>query len=353
MTSELEQGAANCVVDCAEVRKGQYVIIVNEDGAVDRDVSDAIAGAAERQGAKVSTVWAAPIPKDQPENIPGTVLEAYREADVLFAHYPSLQREALHAHFPSELRVRVPNRAPRTALLSSDWARFPYGLQRAISHALDARMAPGVRWRITSPTGTDISGTFAASDSVVSTAYFSVNDDNERARRNFPGGVHSPHASDRVKGAIVVDYLDHHPDVGNRVGQQRVVLQIDDNAVAGLSGDPVAAAVRADMEKRTDGYLDSWHGGVNPRTFAVVPRLPNARGWFGYAHCSPQVLHFHWGRSHAHINVGIDAPTVWIGDRAIYRDGRLLDPEDAAVDEAMARLGLDWRTISAAPMPSL
>ena len=79
-----------------------------------------------------------------PDDIPPAVLDAYSRADALFAHYPSLKREALHPRFPGEARVRVPNRARTVfAHVLGVGPAFPYSVQRALATTLDAVSTPG------------------------------------------------------------------------------------------------------------------------------------------------------------------------------------------------------------------
>ena len=116
MSSALEAGAANCVIDCAGVSKETRLFVLSQTGAVDQVVAAAIGAAGRDTGAEVEEIWVDPIPKDKPDAIPDAALRAYGEGDIVISHFPSLTREALHPHFPGETRVRVPNRA-RTCLL--------------------------------------------------------------------------------------------------------------------------------------------------------------------------------------------------------------------------------------------
>src|SRR3546814_14596792 len=93
MTSDLEQCAWNCAVGCAEAAPGRSVYIVSERDAVEPGVVDALANAASTAGAEVQLLWSDPIPKDDSDNIPEAVLAAYRDADIIVAHFPSLKRE--------------------------------------------------------------------------------------------------------------------------------------------------------------------------------------------------------------------------------------------------------------------
>ncbi len=120
MTEDFEAGIRNCVATCASVEPGQTVYIVTEEKAADPPVVEALAASARDRGGDVHVVSGPVIPKDRSDDIPPAVLDAYDRADVLFAHYPSLKREALHPRFPGETRVRVPNRARTVSLMSSE-----------------------------------------------------------------------------------------------------------------------------------------------------------------------------------------------------------------------------------------
>lgn len=347
MAGDLAAGAYNCVVECARIGEGDHVFIVNERGAVDQAVTEAIGAVARELGAEVVSIWGDPIPKDRADDIPATVLGAYRDGDIVISHYPSLNREALHPHFPGEKRPRIPNRARTEDLLATGWARFPYRLQLAIAGTLDDLMAPGKPWHITSANGTDVRGEFGANDSTVAQAYFVDQDDGGRARRNFPGGVHSPKLSVGTEGVVVADYIDNVAD-GARATPLRIELK--DNRCVAMDGGDAEGAMRAQLAE-TDGYLDSWHAGVNPKTVVPYGRAGNPKQWFSYAHCSPMIVHFHQGRSHAPVNVACFGHTITIDGRTIYQDGRLAILDDARVLEAIAAVGAAPSLLDNDPIP--
>ena len=351
MTDDLQAGAVNCVTDCGGIRAGQSLYVVSQRGAVEEAVVAAIAAAGELAGGRVTLVWDDPIPKDSPDAIPPAVLAAYRDADVLVSHYPSLKRESLVPHFGGETRVRVPNRARTAAMLASDWARFPYGLQRAIAGRLDALMSPGKDWRITSPAGTDVSGTFGEAGGKVGAAFFVDAGEEGRARRNFPGGVHSPRTCAAMEGVIVCDYLDN---VAMAPDDPPLEIGLAGGAVRSVRGGDAAGGARAAVEA-SDGFIDSWHAGVHPRTLVPVARRDNARSWFSYSHCSPEILHFHLGRSYDTTNVAVFGQTLDVAGTVLYRDGRLMTGADDVIAEAVARAGipagmLETRAVAAWPV---
>lgn len=335
MNKLLEAGAENCVVRCAGARRGTRLSIVSERGAVDEAVVAAIGAAAHEAGAEVREVWGERIPKARPDDVPAEVLSAYREADVIISHYPSLKREVLFEHFGNETRIRVPNRARTEALLSSEWGCFPYDMQRMIATRLDEMMAAGLKWRVTSDRGTDLRGTFAGSGGEVGAAFF-VDTEEGRARRNFPGGVHSPRNCTDVRGVLVVDYAD---GIQVHESDEPLRLELKDGRVVAATGGDAAGAARAAI-MATDRWIDSWHAGVHPRTEVPLRRGDNEKEWFSYSHCSPDVIHFHLGRTHATTNLACFGHTLVVESSVLYQDGHLRIYEDSAVAREIVRRNL-------------
>ena len=334
MDQPIQQGAKNCVVDCARVRKGQHVYIVNEIGAVEKEVSLVIQEIVEREEAKSIVMWEEAIAKGSSE-VPQPVLEAFTKGDVVISHFPSLKREALHSYIQGDTRSRATNRAMSVALLQSEWARFPYDLQLAIIETIDDILAQGKQWRITSPNGTDVTGKCGTSSSTVAQAYFTRGEDDSRASRNFPGGVHTPLVSAETQGVIVVDHANVR---GGFRPREPVRIELKDGRVTGIRGGDDAGTIIRELEK-TDGYLDSWHAGTNPKTITPVKKDEHPASWWTYAHCSPMVLHFHLGRSHAPVNVATFNQTVSVDGRNIYKDGTLAILDDTRIQKAANKLG--------------
>jgi hypothetical protein len=325
----LEEGAQNCAVDCARVKRGNQVYIVNETGTVDEKVSDVIEEIVKRESARAIVVWETPIAKGSSE-IPRRVLEAYTEGEVVISHFPSLKREALYPYVQGDTRPRATNRAVSVNLLQSEWARFPYGLQAIIIKTIDDILAQGKDWHITSPNGTDVKGRVGTSTSRVAQAYFTRGEDDSRASRNFPGGVHTPLVSAETRGVIVVD----HANVRGGFRPTRPIrIELKEGKVVEIQGGDDAGTIIKELEK-TDGYLDSWHAGTNPKTITPATRGENPTSWWTYVHCSPMVLHFHLGRTHAPVNVASFNQTVTIDGRKIYDQGKLAVLDELEIQKA-------------------
>lgn len=224
--------------------------------------------------------------------------------------------------------IRSGNAARTGALMGSEWARFPFGIEQAIIDRLDEIMAHAQSWRIATPGGTDIRGEFAGTGSVIAGAYFEKDDADTRFSRSFPGGVHTPFNSVKVEGVIMVEHLSGLAVKGNALAVERPFrVEIKDNRIASIQGeDPGAETLRREIEERKAGvydFMDSWHAGTNPKTTVPYERKKEPRLWWNYAHWSPLSLHFHLGRTVNPITLCCFNETVWVDGRKIYDEGKL------------------------------
>ena len=148
-----------------------------------------------------------------------------------------------------------------------------------------------------------------------------------RARRNFPGGVHSPVVAVATEGVIVADHI-----AGFGGMTESVRLELKEGRVVSLEGgDPQMH----ESLNHTDGFIDSWHAGVNPKTIVPVARTENPVQWYSYSHCSPAIVHFHVGRTHDPVDVACFDQTIEIDGRTVYDSGRLTIWDEPEVDGAV------------------
>jgi len=327
MSREIQEGATNCVVECAQAKKGQSILVLNEEGGVDNEVSEALASAAEKYGADVRVVWGETIPKTS-SRVPESVIEALLASDVAIVTYPSLRREILHPHLKQKQVMRSGNAARTAALMASEWARFPYSLEQMIINKLDEIMEGAKSWSVTTPKGTDIRGRFQGKESVVAGAYFERDDGNTRFSRSFPGGVHTPFNSVNMEGVVVAEHLSGLAASGNAVTvEQPFRVEIKNNRTVAIGGEDEGARIlKREIEERAEGayqWVDSWHAGTNPKTVVPWDQKREPRVWWNYAHWSPLALHFHLGRTVTPISLCCFQPTVQVDGRKIYENGRL------------------------------
>ena len=185
------------------------------------------------------------------------------------------------------------------------------------------------------PNGTDVRGGFGDPNSTVAQAYF-VQEEDGRARRNFPGGVHSPVMAVATEGVIVAD---HVAKFGSMDSDDPLVLELKDGRVVSARGggadERMLKAINA-----TDGYIDSWHAGINPKTIVPIQRTSNPVEWYTYAHCSPVMIHFHVGRSHDPVDVACFHHTVTIDGYRLYDEGQITIWDHPEVDAAVRQCNM-------------
>ncbi len=351
MKPEILEGARNCVVNCARVRKDNEVLVLNQAGSVDAQVSDALAQVAAENGAQVHVLWGESIPKSSDE-LPKTLIGALVSTDVAIVTYPSLRREILHPHLKDKEVIRSGNAARTVELMASEWARFPFSLEQAIIDKLDVIMARGRLWRITTPQGTDVKGEFAGKNSVIAGAYFERDEGDTRFSRAFPGGVHTPFNSVNIEGVIVIEHLS-----GLSVRENAVAvgspfrIELKDNRIISIDGEDKGAEIlKRQIQERKEGIyhlMDSWHAGTNPKGIAPYDRKQEPRLWWNYAHWNPSVLHFHLGQSVNPISLACFKQTVQVDGRKVYEDGRLTIADD--VEEVAKRYSAEL--LENSPLP--
>ncbi len=110
------EGVANLVRNCAEVQRGEKVLIINEQGAMDPAVADLMAEAVRAAGARAEVMW-----HDAPEGsgpgrggqLPEELLRAIISADKVIANYP-LRDRAIEPHVGPDSRVLIVHSIFRT-----------------------------------------------------------------------------------------------------------------------------------------------------------------------------------------------------------------------------------------------
>ena len=348
MTATLEQGATNCVVQCAKIDAGQEVFLVNQEGAVEPAVVDAIEATIRDHGARVSVIWGKRITQKSRAGVPDDVFAAYRDGEVVVSHFPSFSRAMRGDYFKDEIRTRVRNRAFTADFLASEWAQFPFELQRKISQQIDVLLSPGTGWRLTTPLGTDLRGVVGdPEDSAVASGYFLEGDDGTRAGRNFPGGVHMPKMALDVNGVLVAEHVDC---AANYEDFEPIRFELKDSKVISVDGpEENVARVEAVLDG-TDRITDSFHSGINPKAFAPCSRAAEPQRWWEYARNNPDMLHFHLGRARVPVSAAVFGYTLTADERVICRDGQFEFFDEPALASEIARLNVADGVLTSIPL---
>jgi hypothetical protein len=333
-------GTDNLLLNCAELKSGQKVLVVNEPAQwAERDAIEYIEERARELGGIVQSVWTGR--PTSPEAIPPDLAHSIRDADLtIFNH----QVGAMLRFRPIDGKgVRVLNYATTGRLLEAEFCRIPYALWTKASKLIGQELRQAKQWRITCPLGTDLAGTVPTSE-------------RERkggnadgfALRTFPIGTHPPTSCMNASGKIAVRWLTSSGifDIGSQgVRLDGVVhIELQCGHVTNFSGQTGAVRQARDFllsvgEKLgKDGLVvNSWHGGVNPQVFSPWHDTDSLEAWMRLATNNPRMVHFHAVGEPipGEISVPIIDPTVTIDGARLWEGGRFT-PLDTMPFQAIA-----------------
>ena len=333
---QLTEGVRNLVQQCAEVKDGDEVLILNEFGKVDEEIAKLIAEAVKATGAAYHVMWGESVERSA-KALPKTLIGAILASAKIISNF-SLNRALLDDYTRGKAIVQINNMARTANLMASNHARYHWGRVRAIYSRLEAIFSAARKWQITSPAGTEIGGEIG-SGSEVADAYFAEEAEASRFIRVFPGEVYTPVGSKGADGKIVVEYINMRD---SQPWEETVTLTIRNNKLTKIEGGSRAQQFEKIMEANVKAHgdkaalLDSWHGGMNPKARKPTAENMSLQG----ATSGPALMHFHLGSQKEPISAGILYPTIELDGRKIYDGGKLLALEDAKIKEAEWKYGL-------------
>jgi hypothetical protein len=344
----VHEGIANLVNQCAEVKRGEKVLVLNARGEVEADLAELIVEAVRSAGGQEQVMWL-----DPPEGRGGPggaptlsdeLIGAIRGADKVIALYPLSDRALVEALGESP-NVLIANTMFRTKEhFGLEHARYHWGMADAIYQRFENELfAEGRRFRLANPAGTDVSGVIGP---------FS-----ERARqldeyrvpfsRSFNSPAYIPVATTRCEGQAVIGYtggfqripIDHPP-----------TIVIENNVIDRVEGPPEAQRWVEEYAKMLDeraerlarpnaNRVDSWHGGLHP----TAECTGGPRGLIGNA--STDMAHFHIGPDGAHGQLQWGRTTLELDGETVIENGKYhADFDDPKLRETARRFGLaHWK----------
>jgi hypothetical protein len=332
----VKEGVWNLVNNCAEVKKGDDVLILNETGKVDKELATLITDAVKESRAEYHVMWGESIGRSSAA-IPKVLIGALLSADKVISNY-TLNRAVLDEYTKGKGVTQINNTCRTPSLMSSSHARYHWGMVRATYSRLEEIFSAAKRWRITSPAGTEIWGDIGKG-SEVADAYFAREAAALRFIRVFPGEVYTPVGSLKAEGRVVVEYINMRD---NAPWEETATLTIKNDKVIKVEGGVRAKQLECEIETNLKKHgekatkLDSWHGGMNPKARVPTPENMTLQG----ATSSPALMHFHLGRLKEPISAGILNHTVEVDGKKIYEGGRLLILDDPKIKEAERSYGI-------------
>jgi hypothetical protein len=345
----VRDGVSNLILNCVGVELGESILLLNENGGVDRDLISLMEEAIKSGGGTPYSLWVDPLAgiKEMPKLLGSAVLAA----DKLVMNV-NLNRAILLEHLRANGQadmVRINNRSRLPDAFTSEHARFNWKLVMALASKIEEVTSAASDWTITSPYGTNISGK-VASESEVADAFFVQDAAQSRMERVFPGEVFAPVGSTGANGTIAFD----HPGFSDKArfinpmmltvtdGMVTDIDWMEEPARTGQKDDPSGSTVwtldqligvlTSNEEKfgRDRTYaVDSWHGGMHPKAVKKGGQQSNQ-----------DTMHFHIGRVPSARSAYVSDQTITLDGKAFWDKGRAVVLDDLDIRELASEYGV-------------
>ena len=141
----IKEGVWNLVNHCAEVKKDDEVLILNEYGNVDEEIAALVTEAVKETKANYHVMWAEPIERSR-TTLPKVLIGAFLSADKVISNF-SLNRVVLDEYTHGKGVIQINNTCRNPKLMGTPHARYHWAMVKAIYSRLEEILQQGERWR--------------------------------------------------------------------------------------------------------------------------------------------------------------------------------------------------------------
>ena len=321
---KLEKGAMNLLLNCANLKANEKLLVVIEDeklGWYKNDLYEAVLYYAKKLGVVTQYIFV---------GLPSEEASAYvkeRMIDQNCVIY--LSRLGDQGRFDSAVGCRSVMSYIRDATaLASRFGTTPYGAHLELKNILDSIFSMSNDFLVTCPKGTNLSGSMSK---VV------IDEPKEVQIKRFPMVVHRPISAKLFNGKVVIsEFL---TSTGSNL-YSPAFIKLDSEVQFILKSGSIEQILgqRRDVKKVEAHYalvsqkfkinaksVHSWHSGIHegfePKKFLSI----DPDHWANSVFVSPQYLHFHTCGDYApgEICLMIENPTIRIDDILIWDHGSI------------------------------
>lgn len=322
-------GAKNLLVNCANIRPMETLLIVQEDpdlGWYDSSLVEYIANEAERLGVNPTIVKVgAPENNRNPK-----ISEAIKAHDctIFFARVGDQDR----FERPATGRRSVMCYARDCKMLASSYGVASFQAFKDIKEAVNAIIFTAKKIEITCPLGTEFYGTIPDKSKVLKT---------DVGLQRFPLGVSTPVPADQFLGRIALAH--YLTPTGSKV-YEPPFLKLQSISFAEVQNGKIIEFIgQADEVRQIENHYDcvseglniernhvhSWHGGIHPGCDYQMDASDDPDRWSNSVFTNPRFLHIHTCGNYApgEICWMVLDPTVSIDGTKLW-DGGCLKPNE-------------------------
>jgi leucyl aminopeptidase (aminopeptidase T) len=318
---QMMKGATKLVETCANVKKGENVLIVTDINKL--NIAEVVASAAVEKGAEV--VISIMLPRQMHgEEPPDTIAESMKKADVIFTPTTFSIAQTKARTEAQKYGARVVNMPAFTEeMLISGGIEVDFLAQKPIAERIAQLLTDAKRARVTSQAGTDIVMSLEGREGFACTglahdkgSYTPVPDIESRI---------AP-VEGTAKGSIVVDGSVPIPGIG--LISEYIIVVVEKGIATEISGGREAEVLKETLANSRDQnvYNIAELGiGLNPKAHLIGDMLED-EGSFGTIHIALGTNSSFGGKTSAplHIDMMIRNPTLYLDDAMIMKEGQLL-----------------------------
>jgi hypothetical protein len=346
---DVRRGARNLLLGGCEMKAGDEVLILNENGITEPAVSDIIEDEARKLGGRVHVMWTDTV--KGPEDLPPSVVKAFESPDVtVFNH---MIAGVLRLVPFNGRAMKMLNFLQTWDQLGSPFGQVPYRVWLEVLKSLGQRLGMAKSWRITCPLGSDFAGPIPQSGASPKAAKTETKGTGDGfTLRTFPLGVCQVFDSMQASGRLAVRWLTpsgvHVFEPNGIALPSPVLIDIDHGRITGFEGDAKAVSeLRAYMEKCAaemgkDPYIvNSWHAGINPRCAVTAGPQQGLDQWMYMAHANPRIVHFHTigAQPPGEMSIPVIDPTIEFDGEKLWDHGRFVFLDRAELREQVRAFG--------------
>ncbi len=325
--TRITAGARNLLINCAECRPGQLLLVVHEteaDGYYDPELTTEIVKNAQELGLHTE-LYGVPLLRDVSD--PSAILKSKIEAADCTLYLARLG-DQLRFRGDGASTNQIISYALDREMLASPFGTIDYRVFEELKNLVNRAVARASEIHVTCPAGTDFRGR---------PMEFSETSGDTILKR-FPLSIFTPIPARGFSGRIAQNgfltgtgsnyYLPWSCEI-----RETLFVNFEDSRITGFDG------TQRDMEAAKKHYefvgnkygidtycVHSWHAGIHPGCEFVEPAGRYFERWSGSAFGNPRLLHFHTCGDYppGEISLNLLDPTVRIDGVEIWQDGRLI-----------------------------
>ena len=333
MNENTEIGARNLLLNCANAKAGDHILLVGEQSETpyfDPRLCQDVADVAKKIGVSAEIILAEPV--IDASRFPGSVSAAMQSADVTI-FFSRLGDQVRFADSPGSGKKIMTYTLTRQHLQSL-FAGVDYQAMKLIHDELLTDIESSTSYRIETSSGTDLYAQLPHINNI------EKSDVVDFTLELFPVMIFPPIVFSKLSGQLIIERFIMSTSVRQYDDSvfyldSPVAVTVEDSRMVDFDGDSsVIVGLQSQLERAAaitggDPYrLNSWHTGINPYTFFEGNPYDHLERWGTVSYGSPCYTHFHtagFDPGDASINllnasISFDDKPFWDEGRFVYLD---------------------------------